>query len=460
MTKKILLLHGNRQTGQVLLGRLDRFRRKLLEELEIEFKAPDAPFEVPGDGEAVQFTWWELHENTYSGLEEALKLFDSPTWNDDDIIGIMGFSQGARLLHLLLLMRNSPTSTLLPGLKFAILASGYDAPLPDNLCISATERIELPSLHIFGENDTLILPEQSKALMEKYWNPIEHSHPGRHFIPAKKSDVEIYIEFIRSTLIPSRQHNEGSKTEVVVDDENAIMQSDEVQVLLAMFPDDIMVKSEFQLDGDGEFRFQYPIRYHVNMRATDPDERSSWPIHPLTIQVTYPMAYPSQAIPEYRLIHQNTNFEFPSGRADMVLRILHDTSQLELGMPSVLSGIYGVKAYLDETPNDNVEGSREEPQQWKKKDMHHFPSLLSTPEKLHNNDNGREHEPPEIGGFIAPSIPELVSSRNREGLEIAERILKESEQKNTYSVTSRSNKSDGGSWNYVIGLIGKPSAGK
>ena len=459
MAKKILLLHGSRQTGELLLGRLDRFRRRLLAELDLEFVAPDAPFEVSccdsqrsEDGDSLQLTWWELHENTYRGLEVTLDRLKSHTWNDDELVGIMGFSQGARLLHLILLLRqNQATTTLLPSLKFAILVSGYDAPLPENLSIDDPGKISLPSLHIFGQNDSLILPEQSKALMEKYSLPQVYSHPGRHFIPEKKSDVDTYLSFIRASLIPSRQDKEGVTFCPISDDETTTLQADEVQSLLAMFPDEVVVVSEFNQNCNGDFRFQYPIRYLVKIEPTDPDENSLWPIHPLTIQVCYPNNYPLEAVPDFELIHRNTNFEFPSSRADKVLSILHETSLLELGMPSVLSGIYGVKAFLDE------------PAMGGERDLHHIPTLTST--NLNQgiiDDELVRGSPGEVYGCIVTSPPDMIAARNREGLEIAERLLKEEKLKKSVSSSSRntSRKSDGGSWNYVIGLIGKPSAGK
>ena len=457
MAKKILLLHGSRQTGQLLLGRLDRFRRRLLAELDLEFVAPDAPFEISSrdsqaseDGDSLQLTWWELHENNYRGLEETLDRFKSPTWNNDEFVGIMGFSQGARLLHLLLLLRqNQATTTLLPSLKFAILVSGYDAPLPENLPIDDPGRISLPSLHIFGQSDPLILPEQSKALMEKYTQPQVYSHPGRHFVPVKKPDIDNYLGFIRGSLIPLRQEEVGVMFCTIVDDETAAMQADEVQSLLAMFPDEVTVISEFNQNCNGDFRFQYPIRYHVKIEAADLDEKSLWPIHPLTIQVSYPDTYPLEAVPDFELIHRNTNIEFPSSRADKVLSILRETSQLELGMPSILSGIYGVKAFLDEPAMED------------ERDLHQIPTLTSENLNQIMDDEHASGPTDKVYGCIETSPPDLIDERNREGLEIAERILKEEKSKQIVASSSRNViKSDGGSWNYVIGLIGKPSAGK
>jgi hypothetical protein len=236
----------------------------------------------------------------------------------------------------------------------------------------------------------------------------------------------------------------------IIDEETATLQADEVQSLLAMFPDEVTVVSEFIQNYNGDFRFHYPIRYRVKIEATDPDENSLWPIHPLTIKVSYPDTYPLEAVPDFELMHRNTNMEFPSSRAAKVLSILRETSQLELGMPSVLSGIYGVRAFLDEPAMED------------ERDLHQIPTL--TPANLNQiiDDGHARGSTGDVYGCIDTSPPDLIDARNREGLEIAGRILKEEKSKWVVASSSRNatRKSDGGSWNYVIGLIGKPSAGK
>jgi hypothetical protein len=96
------------------------------------------------------------------------------------------------------------------------------------------------------------------------------------------------------------------------------------------------------------------------------------------------------------------------------------------------------------------------------KDLHRIHLLAQKFSNRCINDNGREQQR-SIGhsnGYIVPSPPKMIAERNREGLEIAEQILKKEQFTKNVSPASRNAKSDGGSWNYVIGLIGKPSAGK
>lgn len=464
--KKILLLHGNRQTGELLLGRLERFRKRLAADFDLEFVAPDAPFQVvqeEANNHSLQLTWWERQDTTYQGLETTIELLKSPDYcNNHDIVGVMGFSQGARLAHLLLLLREHDPG-FLPTLQFAILVAGYDAPLPDNLPFREESfalkknGIMISSLHIFGENDSLVPSEQSRALMEYYSRPREYCHAGRHFIPSKKADIEIYLQFIKEVLV-RKQSDQGSvagtaERIAAIDEEYAMMQSEEVQSLLAMFPDELILRSKYKQgtnEDEDDIQLQYPIEYHIKLSKQDDvaeEESSKWPIHPLTIQVTYPNRYPAEEIPKYRLIHQNTNAEFPSHQSDRVIQILEETSRLELGMPSVLSGIYGIREYLDEAETELDQFTGQD-------------TKTDSIDDTGPTDEDIEDEDSRADGIIAPSSASQITKMDQEGLEIAERILKQWNFRSASASASKRKSAGGGSWNYVIGLIGKPSAGK
>ena len=86
---KVLLLHGNRQTGEVLLGRIDKLK-KALSKVGLEIIAPDAPH-LFADGDNLdddcndgtiaddtswQRTWWHRKDNVYQGLEESISMLN------------------------------------------------------------------------------------------------------------------------------------------------------------------------------------------------------------------------------------------------------------------------------------------------------------------------------------------------------------------------------------------------
>jgi len=238
---RILVLHGNRQTGQLLLGRLAKLRKQLLQVLGVELVALDAPFAAGNDNSDtgnMMRTWWHRHENTYEGLQESMNLVEQ-TWNNNNnnncnksssdstipFVGLLGFSQGARLVHLLAVQHQEHCAgDFLPGLQFVMLVAGYDAPSPPldthqhpdaavtsasaadaadsntTSAASVSSLITIPSLHVWGEADRLVWPAQSQAVTQHYQNPDTHVHESGHHVPMRAASVRRYVEFVRQHL--------------------------------------------------------------------------------------------------------------------------------------------------------------------------------------------------------------------------------------------------------------------
>ena len=100
-SRKLLVLHGSRQTGQLLMGRMEKLKKRLKKK-NIELVAPDAPHKIVSNDEHDKhlLQWWERHDNEYQGLVESMNLLET-LWSSSDFEGIIGFSQGARLAHLI-----------------------------------------------------------------------------------------------------------------------------------------------------------------------------------------------------------------------------------------------------------------------------------------------------------------------------------------------------------------------
>lgn len=483
--KKILLLHGNRQTGQLLLGRLAKLQKRLHKELQLQLVAPDAPFLLTADAHEgndsdIYLTWWNRVGNEYQGLDTTLELLKSPMWNSEHIIGIMGFSQGARLAHLLTLLRHprgsdNQTNPWFPNLKFVIMVAGYDAPLPSghwSTFPSHPGKLKIPSLHVWGLTDALISPTMSEALSELYEDPKVHVHPGNHYVPTKESDTQAFMSFIRTAATTNHYSvtkydqwnhemekiSEEVRTGTAPDEETAAMQHDEIEALQAIFPDEIEIKSPFHHINE-TLKLTFPIRYHLKLLPNEDNKNASkWPIHPLTLEIVYPSDYPMEAIPLFRLIHENNNYEFPTSYSDKMLSMLKESSQMELGMPSVLSGIYVVKEYLDAPPSANEDAI--------KNPITRSPSTVLKLESTSTSiGHGERLNTGDQEVLIRASSPEKIHLSNLEGLEIAEQILLTEASNNMISTASQTamkkKGSGGGSFgHYVIGLVGKPSAGK
>jgi Serine hydrolase (FSH1)/RWD domain/50S ribosome-binding GTPase len=273
---RILVLHGNRQTGDLLLGRMAKLQSTLKKHGRrcgssgyLELVALDAPFLYQDDphhhhhqtDQANQATssttngtnhhnpnvgelrtWWHRQQgsNSYQGLAESIDLVRT-TWNqplhqqqspappppqdNDDgqpppFVSLLGFSQGARLVHLLATLQDVHNGTFLPGLRSVVMVAGYAAPWPDhyplyNTGSSSTAmngslaaahdnapqdppplRISVPSLHVWGTRDALIAPQQSRTVTNDYVNGDIYEHDSGHCVPMRAHDVRAYVDFL------------------------------------------------------------------------------------------------------------------------------------------------------------------------------------------------------------------------------------------------------------------------
>ena len=182
----VLCLHGSRQTGPLFLGRIQKIQKRLWKEFGLECVAPDAPWKIEEDNhdDSLWLTWWKkptgkkvpasIEKKTsmeYVGLDKSLRqLQQFSSEKEHRIVGIVGFSQGARLAHLLTLLSSSEGTPpdLFMDLQFVIQWSGYDDPLPDHPWFESLVRKTIvstvPSLHVWGEADRLIPSHRSKAV--------------------------------------------------------------------------------------------------------------------------------------------------------------------------------------------------------------------------------------------------------------------------------------------------------
>jgi hypothetical protein len=576
----ILVLHGNQQSGQLLLGRIERLTKRLEKEFEIETIAPDAPHLLidnkknnnNNNNNSFLRTWWNRDENNiYLGLEDSLEVIHQTVlelrMKKKRIIGILGFSQGARFAHLLAQVhqkqimkyqeRKKDDDCWFPHLQFATLVAGYDATpsIPSELFsyfqnknkdsddefseASTSRPISLSSLHIWGSNDTLVTPDQSEALSSHYINTDEeegnndnnqtpiikhiYAHPGRHHVPTKGAEIHIYIDFISKVLSlsslssspalptspPKPEVEVASKKEkmtmtmtvvkiekpiiivsVIPDEEIAAMQQEEVQALEIIYPENNAIELISGRKGsEEESIFDFPIVYRIKLNDIFMEEEgmnnnamtttTNWSKQPLTIEIRYPVNYPSDddskqhqndenCLPTFKLIHNNTVFEFPSVISEKLLNVIRNTAIQERGMPCVLSCLYAAREFLDSDRDNELWDTNS--------NVHHIAATIAatnaaaaaaasdatTTNGKHNNDD--KSEP-----LIRKSTPEEIQKSILEGLDIAQSILSSLQQQQQQQHQHQQEDSHvivksggGGSFgtSYTIGLVGKPSAGK
>ncbi|KAJ0407647.1 hypothetical protein P43SY_010188 [Pythium insidiosum] len=211
---RVLCLHGYRQNGEKLRGRISAFRRTF--KSYVEFVCIDAPIEVPyepttergeqsDDGESQedvrQFSWWDYHideatgDHTYSKVNESIAYLEKVYKEQGPFDGIFGFSQGGMMASLLFQLQQTKPNEVPFGFRFGIFVS---ATTPrDSRYDFTQETLKFPSVHMMGTTDAVVPVERSRQLAERFENPIVFEHSGGHYIPANKDPKDILRSFLR-----------------------------------------------------------------------------------------------------------------------------------------------------------------------------------------------------------------------------------------------------------------------
>jgi hypothetical protein len=495
-------------------GRINKLKKSLWQELRLDIVAPDAPH-LHSDNDGIDFvdedssaadnnnsdqwkrTWWHRSGNTYRGLEESLTMLDrlwNKNGNNNEYVAIFGFSQGSRLAHIISIIHKITNGRSFPGLDCVIHFSGYgDCALPENLTpflkdywsdsilassikISSPSflddvRIDVPSLHVMGESDALIPLKSSEAMLTSYIDPSVYIHPGSHFVPVKRLEIERYITFLSKAIGETSTTNQQltdhafppSKADdftftATPDKEHAETQIDEVAALAQIFPSEFRLlsksfpKNPDNYDPDdyfGENRsYEHPIRYSIFLQPQDDcllrHAESLWPPRNLSLCIEYPADYPDLE-PQISLIHDMNYFEFSMESSNAVMAAVRNAMLQEAGMPCGMGMVYAARAFFEEGGLATCK------------------CVISKPEDIHANVDADTCQREEIqSSLLKVSNPSRIKLCNAQGLQIASTLLNRDDNgidgATDAALGIRAGK--GGIWRYTVGLIGKPSAGK
>ena len=541
--RKILVLHGDRQTGSILVGRMASLKRKLLKarnydddpsiiqnnskikknsnsnaassNYKIELVAPDGPcawkidpsvhhvtpnasLEEQQENDSMR-TWWN-GGCEYGGLDDALEMLHS-IWGDDAAFeGIIGFSRGARLAHLVASLHEVSGGKLFPNLRYVIMASGYGhVPMPDNFppkggiwsqyyneSAGDFDRDDFPiikvrSMHIMGIKDRLVPVEASRALLPSYVDPVVHEHEGGHHVPMRAADVRAILTFIdgvssewskkeEKEVVPSRNNLRGeARPKTLPDEEHALTQKEECDSLSIIFPDEFQLLSatngtntdEF---GEEQIEYVHPISYAIQLKPPreqlehDANSAKLWPKKGIALKVEYNAEYPD-CTPTFSLYHDMNLLEFKICQEKACLDAVKDVAEAELGMPCVMSCVYRALEFFEE---GGLASSLQKQNQGALNADMVSEDVAAVDSKIVSNDNKDSSDVPSTA--LKPSSQERIKKCIDEGLQVAYSILGckrttesdlEGREHDDRGVSGK-----GGTWKYTIGLVGKPSAGK
>ncbi|KAG5886373.1 hypothetical protein JTB14_034906 [Gonioctena quinquepunctata] len=219
---KVLAIHGYRQNAETFKAKTGSFR-KILHKWT-QFTYITAPHKVilvddrndiektegPDIGQSKdeeQYGWFfNRDDKSFRGIrkggpaigfEESIKVIEDVYEREGPFDGILGFSQGACFVGLLCDLQQRGLTKF--NFSFAVLASGFKSGSLPHLKYYS-DRINLPSLHIFGENDQIIPTEMSEALSNCFEEPIIVKHPGGHYLPATAAQKHEYQKFFKIQL--------------------------------------------------------------------------------------------------------------------------------------------------------------------------------------------------------------------------------------------------------------------
>ncbi|KAG7213521.1 hypothetical protein KM043_002787 [Ampulex compressa] len=206
---RILAVHGYTQSDVIFSAKLGSLRKTFKKDVEFTFIR--APHEVPAknnfggeDNETNGYGWWfntEDHvfravipSDLCVGFDESLKLIEKAFEESGPFDGILGFSQGAAFVTILCAMQQKKLIQI--KFNFAIIISGFKS-----LCAPHakyySEKISIPSLHVYGQNDQVIPTEMAEQVSDLFLNRESMIHEGGHYVPGKKA---IYKDFIAKML--------------------------------------------------------------------------------------------------------------------------------------------------------------------------------------------------------------------------------------------------------------------
>jgi len=519
-TRKILLLHGDRQTGELLLGRISSLKRKLLKprkyeteddiqlnsNYSIEIVAPDGPFPWKADPSIhtdssersseekktendMMRTWWYRTDDEHYGLDKTLNMLHE-LWNSKEgFEGVLGFSRGARLTHFIASVHAASNGQIFKNLKYVIIASGYGgvnmpthfpperfSEFCSGVDFKSIMPLQINSLHIMGAQDRLVPVESSRALLSSYVNPVVDQHDGGHHVPMRSANVKKILSFIdKSYSIKKNIATASTQTmqemkDTIPDEEHSQLQIDECESLSMIFPEEFQILSLIKDDTHdvlpGETKYVHPITYAIRLEPSDDqlgeddNIKNVWPKKQMSLKVQYTADYPD-TLPIFSLEHEMNLLEFKISQTNACMNAVKAAAEAEIGMPNVMSCIYALRDFIE---NGGLLSSIANTEQ---RNTECEDSSIND-----GIENGATFEKILSDTLLKPVSIERKQLACREGLQIActilgkkysqSRIISKVDGKSPVTTETNNDTSGGkgGSWKYTIGLVGKPSAGK
>ncbi|CCH41122.1 hypothetical protein BN7_659 [Wickerhamomyces ciferrii] len=198
-SKKILFLHGYAQSASIFSAKTGGLR-KALKKQGYDSHYVNGSLALKGDmlhdstdEDLDLYGWWVYGMKDYD-IQPALdQVLEEAKKHGDEVEGIIGFSQGGGLSGAIA----AQYKKYIPSLKWAVFFSGFRL-MPQRFDSWYEPKIELPTLHVLGELDTVV--EESRVL--KLYDASQDEkrtllkHQGGHYVPNNKDFVNKIVAWI------------------------------------------------------------------------------------------------------------------------------------------------------------------------------------------------------------------------------------------------------------------------
>lgn len=198
---RILCVHGYRQDAESFRSKLGSLRKSTKSTVDYTFIT--APL-VVNENEKERGWWFSRSDNSFDaqeqsdvsiGLDDSLKLVSDTVQKEGPFDGILGFSQGASFVALVLQLGNKISGDFDEvRFRFAVLFCGFES---RNSKHAFGGKIDLPTLHVVGSTDKVIPIDQATAFESLFTNLTRCEHEGGHFIPSSGESKKKVIEFLK-----------------------------------------------------------------------------------------------------------------------------------------------------------------------------------------------------------------------------------------------------------------------
>lgn len=218
----VLCLHGFAQNGNVFSVKASGIRKALKKagyhtvfiDSPLALTAADLPFEASRYGaddksSELDFRGWVYTQQDRFDMQPAFETVKSAYKEHGPFVGLLGFSQGAGVVGLLLAHYNEimGDDKALDSLKFAILYSGFKFE-HESVQKYYNKRVTVPTLHVMGELDTLVSNERSQIYADLCDNHTVLKHPGGHYTPSTKDLLRSQIAWVSSVAEPKDEDDD------------------------------------------------------------------------------------------------------------------------------------------------------------------------------------------------------------------------------------------------------------